>query len=96
MFNIVTPDGMGAKLTATRSMLFAQKTKGYFIELNEHAIMVARTSGATAPFTIEEMRECPINDTAALEAIISSVADGGCFFIQYVKNRDLVYLTFHL
>jgi hypothetical protein len=54
-------------------MLFAQKTKGFFVELNDHAVMVARTSAPTAPFTIEEMRECPINDAAALEAIIAQV-----------------------
>jgi hypothetical protein len=54
-------------------MLFAQKTKGFFAELNDHAIMVARTSAPAAPFTIEEMRECPINDPAALDALISQV-----------------------
>ena len=54
-------------------MLFAQKNKGFFAELNDHAILVARTSAPAAPFTIEEMRECPINDQAALDALISQV-----------------------
>lgn len=54
-------------------MLFAQKNKGIFVELNDHAILVARTSAPTAPFTIEEMRECPINDAAALEALMAQV-----------------------
>src|SRR5687768_16271079 len=54
-------------------MLFAQKTKGFFVELNDHAVMVARTSAPSAPFTIEEMRECPINDAAALAAMIAQV-----------------------
>ena len=54
-------------------MLFAQKTKGFFVELNDHAIMVARTSAAAAPFTVEEMRECPVNDAAALEALLSQL-----------------------
>ncbi|MCX6953743.1 MAG: hypothetical protein NTV51_16450 [Verrucomicrobia bacterium] len=48
-------------------MLFSQKTKGFFVELNDHAIMLARTSSATAPFTVEDMRECPPGDAAALE-----------------------------
>jgi len=54
-------------------MLFSQKSKGFFIELNDHAVMVARTSAQSAPLTIEEMRECPLNDPAALKAIISQV-----------------------
>src|SRR5215207_1878774 len=54
-------------------MLFAQKTKGYFVELNDHAIMIARTSAPTAPFTVEELRECPINDAAALDAVLSQL-----------------------
>jgi hypothetical protein len=54
-------------------MLFAQKTKGFFVELNDHAIMIARASASVAPFTIEEMRECPANDPAALEAILTQL-----------------------
>ena len=54
-------------------MLFAQRTKGYFVELNEHAIMVARTSAPIAPFIIEEMAECPLNDSAALEALLTKI-----------------------
>jgi len=51
-------------------MLFSQKTKGFFIELNDHAVMLARTSSATAPFAVEDMRECPAGDAAALEEAI--------------------------
>ena len=51
-------------------MLFAQKNKGFFVELNDHAIMVARTSAPTAPLVVEEMRECPAGDPAALEALL--------------------------
>jgi hypothetical protein len=54
-------------------MLFSQKTKGYFVELNDHAIMIARTSAPVAPYTIEDMRECPVNDATALEAAISQI-----------------------
>ena len=51
-------------------MLFSQKSKGYFVELNDHAILLARTSAPTVPFAVEEMRECAANDIAALgEAI---------------------------
>jgi len=51
-------------------MFFSQKTKGFFVELNDHAIMLARTSAGTAPFTVEDMRECPPGDSAALEEAI--------------------------
>ena len=54
-------------------MLFSQKTKGYFVELNDHAILLARTSSPVAPFAIEDMRECPPNDAGALEAAINQL-----------------------
>lgn len=54
-------------------MFFAQKTKGFFVELNDHGVMLARTSSPRAPFTIEEMRECPPRDAAALEEAIAQV-----------------------
>src|SRR5438876_558218 len=59
--------------TALRGMLFTQKTKGFFVEMNEHATSVARTSAPSAPFVIEEMRECAPNDPAALEAVLSQL-----------------------
>jgi hypothetical protein len=51
-------------------MLFSQKTKGFFVELNDHAVMLARTSAVVGPFTVEDMRECPQGDAAALEEAI--------------------------
>jgi hypothetical protein len=54
-------------------MFFAQKTKGYFVELNDNAVMLARTSTPVAPFTIEEMRECPANDAAGLEEALNAI-----------------------
>ncbi len=54
-------------------MFFSQKTKGFFVELNDHAVMLARTSSSTAPFTVEDMRECPPNDPAALAEAINQI-----------------------
>jgi hypothetical protein len=54
-------------------MLFSQKTKGFFVERNDHAVMLARTSAPAAPFTVEEMIECPLNDAAALDQAIKQV-----------------------
>ena len=54
-------------------MLFSQKTKGFFVEINDHAVMLARTSAPVAPFTVEDMRECPPNDPAALADAINQL-----------------------
>jgi hypothetical protein len=51
-------------------MRFAPKTKGFFVEQNEHSILLARTSGATAPLVIEEFGECSVGDPAALTEAI--------------------------
>lgn len=51
-------------------MLFSQKNTGFFVEFSDHAILLARTSAPELPFTIEEMLECPPNDSAALEDAI--------------------------
>jgi len=54
-------------------MLFSQKNKGFFVELNDHGVMLARTSAPSAPFAIEEMRECPPGDAAALKEAIAQI-----------------------
>jgi hypothetical protein len=54
-------------------MLFSKKTKGFFVELNDHAVMVARTSAPVAPFTVEEMRECALGDVAALSDCLNQI-----------------------
>jgi Tfp pilus assembly PilM family ATPase len=51
-------------------MFFSKKSSSYFIDANEHAVMLARTSAGTAPFTIEEVRECPANDPIALAEMV--------------------------
>ncbi len=47
-------------------MFFSPATKGYFVELSEHAILLARTSAAVPPFAVEDMREVAPGDAAAL------------------------------
>lgn len=54
-------------------MFLSQKTKGFFVELNEHAVLLARTSAPVAPFTIEEMQECAPNDPGALRAAMAQI-----------------------
>jgi len=47
-------------------MLFAQKSKGYFVDFGDNVITVARTSAPQAPLTIEQVIEVPAGDAAAL------------------------------
>lgn len=54
-------------------MLFSPATKGFFVEVNEHATLLARTSAPQTPFTVEEVRECPPGDVAALADAIAQL-----------------------
>lgn len=54
-------------------MFFSAKAKGFYVEQNDHAILLARTSAPTVPFVIEEMRECPLGDAEALVEAIKQV-----------------------
>lgn len=54
-------------------MFLSPKTKGFFVEFNDHAVMVARTSGSELPCVIEDLKECPSGDPAALLELIRQV-----------------------
>ncbi|HWA86013.1 MAG TPA: hypothetical protein VG710_07320 [Opitutus sp.] len=54
-------------------MLFSSKSNGFFVEQNDHAVLLARTSAAAAPFTVEEVAECPADDPAAVAETIRRV-----------------------
>jgi len=45
---------------------FATKSKGFCVELGEHATLIARLSQAEAPFLVEELKELPSGDLGAL------------------------------
>lgn len=47
-------------------MLFAAKTKGYFVLQDEYVTLLARTSASRAPLVVEELYECPLADSVAL------------------------------
>jgi Tfp pilus assembly PilM family ATPase len=47
-------------------MFFSKKTKGFFVEMNESSVLFARTSSAIAPMEVEDLRECPLGDEAAI------------------------------
>lgn len=54
-------------------MFFSAKTKNFFVDFNDHMILVARTSGATAPLVVEEILECPPGDPAALQEALKTL-----------------------
>jgi hypothetical protein len=54
-------------------MFFSQKSKGFFVEVGEHTVLAARTSSPAAPFTIEEIRECPAGDPDAFRAMLGEL-----------------------
>jgi hypothetical protein len=47
-------------------MLFSRKTKGFFVEFNENSVLLARTTSTVPPMEVEEFRECPLGDEAAI------------------------------
>jgi hypothetical protein len=54
-------------------MRFASKNKGYFLEQNEHSVLLARTSSSVTPLVIEQLSECAIGDAAGLEQSIRRI-----------------------
>lgn len=55
-------------------MLFSPKTKGFFVEVSDHAVLLARTSSWDCPMTLEEVRECPPDDRDALAEAIRQLS----------------------
>jgi hypothetical protein len=54
-------------------MRFASKNKGYFLEQNEHSVLLARTSSSVTPLVIEQLSECAIGDASGLEQSIKAI-----------------------
>lgn len=47
-------------------MFFSTKSKGFCVEIGEHSTLMARLSQAEAPFLVEELKELPSGDPAAI------------------------------
>jgi hypothetical protein len=77
-------------------MLFAAKTKGYFVDWGEKTTLIARTSASTAPFQIEALRECASDDTAAWTKILDELqpkkAGGGYTHAGVGITSDQVFV----
>lgn len=47
--------------------------KGYFVELNNFSILLARSSALRSPFMIEDIREVPLDNKAGLEEAVQAI-----------------------
>jgi Tfp pilus assembly PilM family ATPase len=54
-------------------MLFSKKTKGYFVEMNENSVLLARTTAVSSPMEIEELKECAVGDEAGMSDILKQL-----------------------
>ena len=52
---------------------FSKKTKGHFVDLNDEAALIVRTSSPVVPMVIEEIREVPTNNEAALQQTVKDL-----------------------
>lgn len=54
-------------------MFLAAKTKGFVIDRGEQTTLIARVSSLHAPVALEEVRECPAGDEAALNEALAAL-----------------------
>jgi hypothetical protein len=54
-------------------MLFSKKTKGFFVEMNESSVLIARTNSASTPLEIEELKECALGDEPAFAEALRQI-----------------------
>ncbi|HWZ96108.1 MAG TPA: TonB family protein [Opitutaceae bacterium] len=47
--------------------------KGYFVELNHFSILLARSSSLLSPFSVEDIREVPLDNKAGLEEAVQAI-----------------------
>ncbi len=58
-------------------MFFATKSKGFCVDIGEHATLLARLSHFEAPFIVEELKEFPSNEPEAMAAWIKAAGGKG-------------------
>jgi Tfp pilus assembly PilM family ATPase len=54
-------------------MLFSKKTKGFFVEVSESSVLLARTTSSSCPMEVEDLRECPVGDEAAFAEALKQI-----------------------
>jgi hypothetical protein len=51
-------------------MLFSNKTQGYFVEVNNYGVLLARTSAKSGPMLVEALKACPPTDADGIAAAV--------------------------
>ncbi|HTX67046.1 MAG TPA: hypothetical protein VMD31_14840, partial [Opitutaceae bacterium] len=69
---------------------FSKKAHGFYVEINEQAALMARTSSVDAPMVVEELKEVPVGDAAALERAVKELV-GKKSASAYMHSRCSVY-----
>ena len=54
-------------------MFFSKKTKGYFVEINESSVLMARTTSENTPLEVEDLRECAVEDEAGIAEALKAL-----------------------
>jgi hypothetical protein len=54
-------------------MLFSNKTQGYFAEVNNYGVLLARTSAKSGPMMIEAIKSCPLGDAEGISAAVKEI-----------------------
>ncbi len=50
-------------------MLFSNKTQAYFVEVNNHGLLLARTSASSGPMVVQSLKACAGTDEAVSQTI---------------------------
>src|SRR5258708_24530281 len=58
-------------------MFFANKSKGFCVEIGEHTTLLARLTQPEAPFLVEELKELPSSEIGAISEWIKSTQGRG-------------------
>ena len=63
---------------------FSKKPEAFFIEINEETALMARTSSSKAPFVVEDTKEVPAGDEAAVQQAVKDLVGmkGGSGFVH--------------
>jgi Tfp pilus assembly PilM family ATPase len=54
-------------------MLFSNKTQGYFVEVNNYGVLLARTSAKTGPMMVEAVKACTPADADAVASAVKEL-----------------------
>lgn len=54
-------------------MILSRKSKGFFVDLNDHTLTIARASGSDRSIVVEEIKSCTAKNSAAVENLLKEI-----------------------